>query len=438
MEFIKALYIDPGTGGMLFTVIFGLFGVVIFAFRTLIMKMKFRTSGNKDASINNRKIPIVIFAESKRYWNIFEPLLDEFEKRKQKITYLTGSEDDPVFNKGYKYISGEYAGEGNKVFSRLNTLNATVLLSTTPSLDVFQWKRSKNVGYYIYISHNPNDITMYRMFALDHYDALILSGEYQKDQARQLEELRNEPAKDIELCGLPFMDVLKKRLEAAGPVPEHEKTVLLAPTWGENGLLTRYGERFIDALIETGYKIIVRPHPQSFTTEKEMMDRLMAKYVENPKFSWNRDTDNFEVLRQSDILISDFSGVIFDYALVFDKPVIYTDTNIDLGPFDAYWLEETPWTLRILPKLGLELNEEKFGNIKEVIDNCIDDPSFASGREEARSETWVNIGEGTVRSVDYVLKKYNEVCSREKRKENKAKKPEKRGLFKAVSTEKNV
>ena len=43
----------------------------------------------------------------------------------------------------------------------------------------------------------------------------------------------------------------------------------------------------------------------------------MAKYVENPKFSWNRDTDNFEVLRQSDILISDFSGVIFDYALVF-------------------------------------------------------------------------------------------------------------------------
>ena len=88
---------------------------------------------------------------------------------------------------------------------------------------------------------------MYRMFALDHYDALILSGEYQKDQARQLEELRNEPAKDIELCGLPFMDVLKKRLEAAGPVPEHEKTILLAPTWGENGLLNRYGERFIDA-----------------------------------------------------------------------------------------------------------------------------------------------------------------------------------------------
>ena len=102
MEFIKALYIDPGTGGMLFTVIFGLFGVVIFAFRTLIMKMKFRTSGNKDTSINNRKIPIVIFAESKRYWNIFEPLLDEFEKRKQKITYLTGSEDDPVFKRGYK------------------------------------------------------------------------------------------------------------------------------------------------------------------------------------------------------------------------------------------------------------------------------------------------------------------------------------------------
>ena len=31
MEFLKVLYIDPGTGGMLFTVLFGLFGVVVFA-----------------------------------------------------------------------------------------------------------------------------------------------------------------------------------------------------------------------------------------------------------------------------------------------------------------------------------------------------------------------------------------------------------------------
>ena len=125
------------------------------------------------------------------------------------------------------------------------------------------------------------------MFGLDHYDAIIVSGEYQERQIRQLEEARNLPAKEIALCGIPYMDEMKKRLEASGEVPPHERTVLLAPTWGENGILSKYGERLIDALVSTGYKVIVRPHPQSFTTEKEIIDRLTAKYNDPSKVEWN-------------------------------------------------------------------------------------------------------------------------------------------------------
>ena len=132
MDFMKVLYIDPGTGGMLFTVLFGLFGVVVFSMRALAMRLKFSVGSDKNAKINNKKIPIAIFAESKRYWNTFAPILDEFEKRKKNVVYLTCSEDDPVFKKKYEYVSAEFIGEGNKAFSRLNLLNASVVLSTTP------------------------------------------------------------------------------------------------------------------------------------------------------------------------------------------------------------------------------------------------------------------------------------------------------------------
>ena len=47
----------------------------------------------------------------------------------------------------------------------------------------------------------------------------------------------------------------------------------------------------------------------------------MNEYPESDRLEWNRDTDNFNVLNRSDILISDFSGVIFDFSLVYDKPV---------------------------------------------------------------------------------------------------------------------
>ena len=250
------------------------------------------------------------------------------------------------------------------------------------------------------------------MFGTDHFDALPLSGEYQVKQVRQLEKMRGIKERETPLVGIPYMDEMKKRLEAAGDVGPHEKTVLLAPSWGKSGILSRFGEKLIDALIDTGYKIIVRPHPQSLITEKDMMDRLMSKYTDESKVIWNRDNDNFEVLRQADILISDFSGIIFDFTLVFDKPLIYTDTKYDIGPYDAYWIDEKPWTFRILPELGLELNEENVSNVKNLIDRCLEDPSFAKGRDKARAETWVPMGEGTKRTVDFIMEKYDEVVAK--------------------------
>ena len=411
MELIKVLYIDPGTGGMLFTVLFGIFGVLVFSLRALMLKIKFSLSRDKNAKVNSEKIPVAIFAESKRYINIFEPILDELEKKQQKTVYLTCSEDDPIFKKDYKYITGEFIGEGNKAFSRLNLLNASVVFSTTPSLDVFQWKRSKNVDCYIHIMHAAKDITLYRMFGTDHYDAFILSGEYQIDQIRKLEQMRGLPERDYALCGVPYLDVMKKRLESSGEVPPHERTVLLAPSWGESGILSRFGEKLIDSLITTGYRIIVRPHPQSLVTEKDLLDGLMAKY-DGSKVTWNTDIDNFEVLRQSDILISDFSGVMFEFAMLFDKPIIYTDTKFDPAPYDADWIDETPWTFAILPSLGLELNDENAKDIKSLIDRCIEDPSFTEGRAKARSDIWVNIGESAERSADFIIKKYKEVAEK--------------------------
>lgn len=418
MDLIKALYIDPGTGGMLFTIVFGLFGVVIFAFRALIVRFKFFSGGGKNTKVDRKKIPIVVFSDHKRYWNTFKPILDEFESREQKVLFLTCSEDDPALSEKYTYVTCEFLGEGNKAFSRLNMLNATLLLSTTPSLDVFQWKRSKNVDCYIHIPHMPNDITLYRWFGTDHYDALILSGEYQEQQIRKLEELREIKPRDLELCGIPYMDEMKKRLENSGVQKSEGRTVLLAPSWGESGLLSRYGSKLIDALISTGYEIIIRPHPQSFASEKAMLDDLVDKYKDNSAVSWNSDNDNFEVLSKSDILISDFSGVLFDFSLVFDKPVIYTKAKFDVRPYDAFWIEEPLWTFEILPSLGLELTEENVGDIKALIDKCIDDPSFGEGRERARKETWVHMGEGTVRSVDFVMKKYNETVKNRRAKNN--------------------
>lgn len=405
------LYIDPGTGSMIFAILIGIIGALNYLLKDWIVKLRFILSGGKKVETNTDKIPYVIFSDDKRYWTVFEPVCREFDRRGIDIVYMTASPDDPALKTDLKHVKGEFIGEGNKAFARLNFLNARIVLSTTPGLDVYQWKRSKNVDCYVHMLHCANEIAGYHMFGIDYYDALLLSGEYQVRDTRYLEELRGLPEKEKVKIGIPYMDEMVKRLASGGESIPHERTVLLAPSWGKSAILMKYGEQIINLLLETGYHIIIRPHPQSFASEKELMDKLMSKYPNSEQLEWNRDNDNFEVLKRSDILISDFSGVIFDFSLVYDKPVIYADTEFDKGPYDAWWLKTPYWTFTALPRIGQKLTQDNLSSLKEMIDSCIDDPKYANGRREVRSETWEHEGEGAVRAVDYLTEKYRSITN---------------------------
>lgn len=397
-------YIDPGTGSMLFTILIGVLGAAFYSARMLFIKLRYRLGGGKVEALD-KKIPLVIFSDGKQYWKVFAPICKELSARGQEVVYYTMSEDDPALSAQLPGMTAEFIGEDNRAFTKLNFLKANVVFSTTPGLDVYQWKRSKDVDFYVHIPHAPNDITLYRMFGIDYYDSILLSGDYQVKQIRQMEAKRELPAKDLKLVGIPYMDDMAARLDSVGAAEAHERTVLLAPSWGDSALFGVYGGKIIEKLLETGYHVIVRPHPQSFKSEKELMDKLMEKFPNSDKLEWNRDSDNFEVLRRSDILISDFSGVTFDFSLIYDKPVIYTTPNFDLGPYDAWWMDEPLWTTTILPHIGAELTEDKMDSLKELIDTCIEDPRYAEGRKKAKAETWANAGAGAKAVADYLQEK---------------------------------
>ena len=401
------LYIDPGTGSMLFTVLIGVAGAVIYALRNVLAKARFLFSGGAKARSRRdaEREEIVFFTDSGRYWNIFKPLCDEMERRGQPVLYLTASADDPLLKESYRHIRCEFAGEGNKAFARMNFIRADIVLSSTPGVDVYQWKRSRDAKWYVHIIHAPNDVTRYRMFGLDYFDAVLVSGEYQVRQIRGLEKARELPEKEVVLVGLPQLDYMREKLLNNPPPKKNRRTVLLAPSWGASSIFNRYGERLIRPLIATGCHLIIRPHPQSVTSEKELIERLQEQFPASAELEWNFDNDNFDVLNRADILISDFSGVMFDFTLVFGKPIIYADVSFDKRPYDASWLDEEMWTLTVLERLGRQLTPENAENIGELIDECLNSPEYAAGREQARKETWVNIGGSVRATADYLISK---------------------------------
>ena len=399
------LYIDPGTGSMLFAILIGAIGVARFAFKGAFVKLKFLLSGGKQAEKSADTLPLVIYSDDKRYWQTFEPIVRELDARGFDVTYMTQSPDDPALKNPYPHMHAEFIGEGNKGFAKLNFLKATMVLSTTPGLDVYQWMRSKDVKWYVHIPHMPTELTTYRMFGVDYYDALLLSGPYQIDDCRALEKLRELPEKECVLVGIPYLDETAQRLETTAQ-PPHERTVLVAPSWGGNSLLNRFGGALIDRLKETGYHIILRPHPQSYTSEAALIEDLKRRY---PDLEWNRDTDNFAVLNRADIMISDFSGVIFDFALVFNKSVICAYTGFDPSQDDAWWLDTPIWTATAIPRIGPILTEENLPTLKQMIDTALEERSYEAGLLEVWDETWNFRGEGAKRAADYLIGKYTEL-----------------------------
>jgi len=404
-------YIDPGTGSMLFTIIIGIATTAVFMLRGLIIKLKLKLAGGK-VSVNQEKTPLTIFSDNKRYWNVFKPICDELEKRKFATEYWTMSPDDPSLKEKYNYVKCVFIGSGNGAFAKLNMMKSNICLSTTPGLDVLQWKRSKDVDWYVHTFHDVTDGTGYRMFGLDCYNAVLLSGEVQEKPIRELEKLRALKEKELILTGSTYMDELKLKretLNANGKAVKTDKVILCAPSWGESSILCRYGEKFIDALIKTGYKVIIRPHPQSKTSEADLLEKLQIIYPNNDRFEWNFDNDNFEVLNRADILISDFSGVIFDYCFIFDKPIICADTSFDSSPYDAAWLDRDMWLLRVAKELGKELSEDDFDNMKQIIDDVICDDRYAKAREEAKKIAWANEGKAAQKTADYIISVYEKI-----------------------------
>ncbi len=403
------LYIDPGSGSMLFSIAIGLVSVIWFAVRKLYVSLKYRTAGKTD---KNKK-DIVIYGEDKRYWTAFKGILDELEKRKVNVTYLAGSDDDPLLKEKYEYVESEVIGLGNKAYAKLNFLNSRIVLATTPGLDVFQWKRSKDVDFYVHMTHAIDGGTAYQMFGTHFFDAVLMCSDIFVPINRELEEKRHSKPKELIAVGCTYMDYLLERKERLTASSDQEKTdkisVLVAPTWGSSSILVKYGSDFIRHLISTGFDITIRPHPQSFISDTEIINSLMTEFPESDMLHWNRDADNFSVMKSSDVLISDFSGSIFDYSFVFERPILYTELTMDMSEKDEAWLDEPFYGQVLIPKLGKELKNESFGDLKALILDLVNDSEYHDSIISARDEYWQNRGNASKTVADYLLDKLSEL-----------------------------
>ena len=88
--------------------------------------------------------------------------------------------------------------------------------------------------------------------------------------------------------------------------------------------------------------------------------------------------------------------------MIFNKPVIFADTDFDKSPYDAAWFDEDLWRLRVLDQMGVSLKQEDFPRMKELIKDLTENDRFGEGREKLREQLWAKRGESAKNIADYL------------------------------------
>ena len=388
--FIVQAYIDPGTGSMLFAVLTGIISTLFFAGKTIIIKLQTMPFWYKKSTANMslEKKKYVFYSEGKQYWNVFKPVIDEFILRGTNCIYYTSDEEDPGLDCDSEFVKSEFIGKGNKAYSRLNILEADVCIMTTPGLDVYQLERSKGVKHYCHILHAVDDTTLYKLYSFDYFDSMLLTGEYQKKSIRELEMKRNTKKKELYVTGCTYLDVLSSKIKMLDIQKKNDITILVSPSWGDNALLKRFGMKLLQPVVDSGMNIIIRPHPQTSISEKELLESLRRQLRDYNNVEWDFSRENISAMAKSDIMISDFSGIISDYLFLFSKPVIYTKYEFDKRGYDLSDSEYEPWKFKMLSDIGFELSEENFINSPEIIRKCINSELVEKKISEAKNTAY--------------------------------------------------
>ncbi|NML16087.1 CDP-glycerol glycerophosphotransferase family protein [Azohydromonas caseinilytica] len=417
----QLLYLDPGTGSLLFSVIVGIASTAYFVAKDLLYRAGTRVrmllsprSGAALRAAQREEHPVVFYSEGRQYRSTFGPLLQQMQRRGLPCLYLSSDAEDPLLALGqggqYPQLRTEHIGHGHMAWARLRTLRARVVCMTTPGLDVLQIRRSPHVRHYMHIVHSPTDKSFNRPYSFDFFDSVLINGPHQERVIRCLEELRGRRRKELFSEGCVYYDSLVPRYAAAsevaalakGGAPQRVPRVLLAPTWGKNGLLTRYGSPLIRAIAEAGLELVIRPHPQSARSEAELLARLQRECAALPNCCWDFNADPVEAMAMSDILVSDISGIVFDYAFLTGRPVLTMDFSVDKRGFEAMDLPFEPWELSSLELIGRRIGLDDVPALPKIIREETTSPVRATQIRLLRDTHVLNFGHASEAAVERI------------------------------------
>ena len=362
-------------------------------------------------SVGNKHV--VFYSEKSGFWKYFRDIVMKLlQWSNLTIHYVTNDPEDQVFRlaETEPRIVPYYIGP-KKIIPLMMKMDADTVVMTTPDLDTYHIKRSyvRKDAEYIYTPHDPMSVHMsFREGAMDHFDTVLCAGPQQIDEIRKTEEVYGLPEKTLVPCGYCLLDDMIADWEKREKKPSGNlKRILIAPSWNEDNILDSCADELIRNLLREGRKITVRPHPEYVKRFGPKLNALMDRWKEQrgEQLVFETDFSSNESLYEADILITDWSGIAYEYSYTTGKPTLFINTKMKCPNPNWEKIGITPLEISLRDRIGRSLDKDSLDRAEEVIAEMEAHPEeWAERIAKVREQNIFNPGSCGETAAEYILK----------------------------------
>ena len=262
--------------------------------------------------LRKSKNELCFFCENRFILNYLEPFISKKSKNKPVLIFCFENIDYKEFkNVNFFFLKTNFFRE---LF--FLTANFKYLYSSTPDLENTIFKRTKfSKCKYIYLHHSPVSLTLiYNSNAFDAFDAVQAISTYQFKEMKEIiskNKLRTRVFKSKYL----FINKQIEKNKTQNP----DADVLIAPSWNTSFYKLGCHKLLIKNLTESKISYKLRPHPMSLVKKETSINDL-------EKLGIPIDKLNFLNLYKYRFLITDWSGIFIEFALIFKRKSFLVNT----------------------------------------------------------------------------------------------------------------
>lgn len=352
---------------------------------------------------------LVFYSENNGFYKYYAGMIEYILKNTNiTIHYVTSDPDDSIFEKAAKNdkIKAYYIGE-KKLITLMMKLDADVVVMTMPDLENYHIKRSyirKDIEY-IYVPHCMDSLNMtMRTGSMDHFDTVFCTGKHHKEEVEKTEEVYNLPKKNIVEWGYCLLDSMREDYSKMEKKISDVKSILIAPSWQKDNIVDSCLDEILDNLKGHGYKITVRPHPQHVRHMPERMQQLKDKYASDNDIEIQTDFSSNSTVFGADMMITDWSGICYEYAYTTCKPVLFIDTPMKVMNPEYKKIDVEPINIWMRDSIGASIKPDEMDKAAAVVEEMLNNADKYSERIDKFVHEYVyNLGHSAQVGGDYII-----------------------------------